>query len=69
MPNNTARTIIGKIDALAAGPFAPNSNVTALKAIAGFRLRVGDWRVLYTVNKGAETLTIAAIVPLGEAYR
>lgn len=69
MPNNTARTLIGKIDTLAADPFAPNSNVTALKAIDGFRLRVGDWRVPYTVNKGAATLTIAAIVPRGEAYR
>ena len=69
MPNDAERTIIGKIDDLAAEPFAPNNNVTALKATDGFRLRVGDWRVLYTLDTKARTITIAAIVPRGEAYR
>ena len=69
MPNNTERTILGKIDALGADPFAPNRNVTALKAIHGFRLWMGNWRILYTVNREAKTLTVAAIVPRGEAYR
>ncbi|MDD9985492.1 MAG: hypothetical protein OXQ31_04385, partial [Spirochaetaceae bacterium] len=49
IPRNTERTIISKIDDLAGDPFAPNSNVTALTAIDGFRLRIGDWRVLYTL--------------------
>lgn len=69
MPNDTERTIIGKIDALAADPFAPNHNVTALRAIEGFRLRVGNWRVLFTINTEAKTLTVAAILRRGEAYR
>ncbi len=69
MPNKAERTIIGKIDGLAADPFAPNNNVIALKATDGFRLRVGDWRVLYTLDTEAGTMTIAAIVPRGEAYR
>ena len=61
--------MIDKIEGLAANPFAPNNNVTALKATDGFRLRVGDWRVLYTLDTKAGTMTIAAIVPRGEAYR
>ena len=69
MPNNAERTIVGKIDGLAADPFASNNNVIALKATDGFRLRVGDWRVLYTLDTEARTMTIAAIVPRGEAYR
>lgn len=69
MPNDTERTIIRKIDALAADPFAPNPNVIALRAIDGFRLRVGNWRVLFTINTDAKTLTVAAILPRGEAYR
>ena len=69
MPNNAGRMIVGKIDILAVDPFAPNNNVTALKATDGFRLRVGDWRVLYTLDKKARTMTIAAIVPRGGAYR
>ena len=69
MPNNAERTIVGKIDGLAADPFASNNNVIALKATDGFRLRVGDWRVLYTLDTEARTMTIAAIVTRGEAYR
>lgn len=69
MPSNTERTTIGKIEALAANSIAPNSNLTALRGFDGFRLRLGDWRVLYTANTETKTLAIAAIVPRGEAYR
>jgi mRNA interferase RelE/StbE len=34
-------------------------DVKALKGIAGMRLRVGDWRVLFTIK--ANTITIHAI--------
>ena len=63
MPSNMERTIISKIDDLAADPFAPNNNVTALTAVDGFRLRIGDWRVLYRLDTGARRMTIVAIVP------
>ena len=70
MPNNLERKIIDKIDSLAADPFAPNNNVTSLRGIDdGFRLRVGDWRVLYTLNAESRTMTIVAILPRGDAYR
>lgn len=68
MPNNVERAIISRIEKLAADPFAPNNNVTALRG-GGFRLRVGDWRVLYTVSTEDQTMTVAAILPRGEAYR
>ena len=70
MPDNLERKIINKIDSLAADPFAPNNNVTSLRGVDdGFRLRVGDWRVLYTLNAEARTMTIVAILPRGDAYR
>lgn len=69
MPSKVARIIVGKIDGLAANPFAPNKNVTALKGVEGFRLRVGNWRILYTLDTEARMMTIAAIVPRGGAYR
>ena len=34
-------------------------DVKALKGVAGMRLRVGDWRVLFTMN--ASTITIHAV--------
>ena len=69
MPNNVERTIAHKIDALAADPLAPNNNVTPLRHATGFRLRVGDWRVLYSLDTKSNQLKVAAILPRGEAYR
>lgn len=36
-----------------------SGDVKALKGVAGMRLRVGDWRVLFTVE--ADTITIHAV--------
>jgi len=34
-----------------------------------FRLRVGNWRVLFAPDAGRKMLFVYAIVPRGEAYR
>ena len=62
-------TILTKVDALAADPAAPNANATALKGGQGFRLRVGDWRILYILETRKKLLRVAAILSRGEAYR
>lgn len=46
MPANTAKLIRSKIEAYAQDPGAQANNVTKLKGRDGFRLRVGDWRVI-----------------------
>ena len=38
------------VSSLAADPTANNNNVMPLHGVPGFRLRVGDWRVLYEVD-------------------
>ena len=68
MRTNDARRIMEKIDILAVNPFASNPNATALKG-GGFRLRVGDWRVLYEIDGTANLLQIVAVLPRGRAYR
>ena len=41
-----------------------------LKRLEGMRSsRVGDWRILYTVQNETKTIFIVAIRPRGEAYR
>ena len=69
MPENVAHTIIGKIEGLALDPFATNNNVSRLTAVDGYRLRIGRWRVLYSLDTEAHVLTVAAILTRGEAYR
>ena len=69
VPRKAAHTIVGKIESLALDPFAANNNVSRLTAVDGYRLRIGDWRVLYSLDAEAHVLTVAAILPRGEAYR
>jgi mRNA interferase RelE/StbE len=69
MPRNTAWLIMDKIEALAADPVAPNSNVKKLTNHPGYRLRVGDWRVVYTIHEQALLIAVVRIAPRGDVYR
>jgi len=60
MPANTARTVKAKIDQLAADPESLSNNTTELKGSDYSRLRVGDWRVIYTID-----LVVLAIIEIG----
>lgn len=69
MPRNTAGLILQKLDALATNPLAPNPNVRKLSSHPGYRLRVGDWRVIYLLHEKALLIAVVRIAPRGEAYR
>lgn len=65
-----AKSIREAIGTVAADPFAPNNNVKPLKGIRnGYRLRIGDWRVSYTIDRASQTLNVFEIAPRGGAYR
>ncbi len=67
MPANTSALIRSKIEQYAAEPAALANNVKALQGMAGvYRLRVGDWRVLF--SDGGEVIAIIKIAPRGGAY-
>ena len=58
--------IMGKIDQYATDPASLANNVKALQGRDGYRLRVGDYRVLFTVE--GNTLIVKAVHKRGEAY-
>lgn len=67
LPVNTAKLIRSKIEQYAADPASLANNVKALKGEGGqFRLRVGDWRVIF--SEGGEVVAIIKIAPRGGAY-
>jgi mRNA interferase RelE/StbE len=67
MDRATSSRIRGKITLLADDPAALGNNVAPLKGGDGlWRLRVGDWRVVYTED--LVVLRIVRIAPRGEAY-
>jgi mRNA interferase RelE/StbE len=63
----TSRRIRDKVEQLAAEPEALAANLRALKGPGGLkRLRVGDWRVIFT-----ETLVVISVqkvAPRGSVY-
>ena len=69
MPRNTAEIIRGKIIALAADPHGSHPNAMKLQGRDGYRLRVGDWRVIYEIDDRRVVVLVLDIKPRGGAYR
>jgi mRNA interferase RelE/StbE len=49
LPVNWQKRIVEKIRAVAADPYASHNNVSKLQGRDGYRLRIGDWRVIVIV--------------------
>ena len=68
MPKNIANLIREKIDTIALEPYAPHNNVTKLVGRPGYRLRIGDWRVIYELQDAQLVMLVIKIGPRGEVY-
>ena len=68
LPRNLQTNIVGKIQQLAANPFEA-SNVKKLVGREGYRLRVGDWRVIYEVQGDRLVILVLAVAPREGAYK
>lgn len=66
MPANTATNIRNKVDQYARDPTSLANNVKRLTGRTGWRLRVGDWRVIF--DDDGVVLAILAIGPRGGIY-
>lgn len=69
MPRKTANLIREKLGQIANDPFASIPNAKKLQGRPGYRLRLGDWRVIYEINKDELVIIVVKIAPRGEAYR
>jgi mRNA interferase RelE/StbE len=69
MPATTSRLIQSKIEQLASDPFAQNNNVKKLEGRPGYRLRVGNWRVIYEIQESRIVVYVLAIAPRGGIYK
>lgn len=69
MPRNTALLIMKKIEALAEDPMRPSNNVRKLTNHPGYRMRVGDWRVVYTIHEQALLIAVVRVAPRGDVYQ
>jgi mRNA interferase RelE/StbE len=65
IPANVSATIRGKIEQYASDPASLSANVTK-QGREGYRLRVGDWRVIF--DEDGTVLAILEIGPRGGIY-
>ena len=68
MQANTRRVVLEKIESMARDPFGA-ANVKKLVGEPGYRLRVGDWRVIYDVDSGRVVVRVLRIGPRGGVYK
>jgi mRNA interferase RelE/StbE len=66
MPAVTARLIRSKIEQYAEAPANLANNVKKLRGRDGYRLRVGDWRVIF--DQDGVVLDVLQIGPRGSLY-
>jgi mRNA interferase RelE/StbE len=66
MPRNVAELMRGKLK-LASDPETLANNLSALKGTSALRLRIGDWRVILSIEP--EQIIVHKIGPRGSIYR
>jgi len=68
MPRNARELILAKLEELAPAPFG-SPNVRKLRGREGWRLRVGAWRVIYTIDTKRLAITVLTVATRGRVYR
>ena len=68
LPLNWQKRIVAKIREVAVDPYAPNNNLTKLQGRDGYRLRVGDWRVIYELQDDHLVMLVLDVGPRGDIY-
>lgn len=62
------KRIMKKLHAVAAAPYAAHNNVTKLQGRDGYRLRVGDWRIIYDLHDDELVLVALELDARGGIY-
>lgn len=68
LPLNWQRRIVRNIKIIAANPYGRHNNVTKLQGREGYRLRIGDWRVIYELYDDRLELWALEVGPRGGIY-
>lgn len=70
MSQKMRATLIERLEAIAERPFAKHRNVERIKGEPdAFRLRQGDWRAKYRVDRAADEMRVLVVEPRGSVYR
>ena len=66
IPNDVAARIRAKVGEYATSPASQANNVKKLRGMPGYRLRVGDWRVVF--DEDDAVIDVVNVGPRGSIY-
>lgn len=69
LPANAAPLIIKKIKELANDPFSPQLDIEKMQGRDGYRLRVGNWRIIYELFQHQLLIVMIKIGDRKEVYK
>jgi mRNA interferase RelE/StbE len=69
LPRNERLRLAEKIHQLGVNPEDPALDTKRLSGVPLYRLRVGDWRIIYDRQDEDQVITIEKIKPRGDAYK
>lgn len=69
IPGPIATLIRSKLEQLRKNPYAANNNIKKLQSREGYRLRIGDWRVIYTLQDKKMEVLVIKVALRGEIYQ
>ena len=69
LPDEVLRRVDAKLNALVADPRPRGVKKLQGREGEGWRVRVGDYRILYTIDDAAQVVNVYRIGPRGDVYR
>jgi mRNA-degrading endonuclease RelE of RelBE toxin-antitoxin system len=70
MPAEARKAMIGRLDVIAANPFAHHANVKPMTGRKGaYRLRQGPWRAVYDLDREKQIMYVLDVDTRGSIYR
>jgi mRNA interferase RelE/StbE len=69
LPLKIKSAIVNDLHQLATNPDSPSLDIDVLKGREGFRLKVGQYRIIYTRQNNRLTIEIVKIRPRGDIYK
>jgi mRNA interferase RelE/StbE len=69
LPLKIKATIINRLHQIAADPDAAKSDIKVLKGREGYRLRIGQYRVIYTRHDAYFVIEVVKVRPRGDIYK
>jgi mRNA interferase RelE/StbE len=69
LPLKIKSRIVNKLHELKENPDDPTLDIDKLKGGAGYRLRVGQYRVIYTRHEDQLIIEVVTIRPRGDIYK